>query len=216
MTSESGRVWTAGDLVQVRSIWDGRIHSAHPAFVVEDTGDVLATYLAPGQLFKRAFHIDGAEARVPHGDWVLTDEEWRVPALRFFLRGQAHSALAFLGGRRAGQWYVNLEDPPKRTARGIDTRDHMVDVWFSLDRREYTWKDTDELVEAEALGVVALGEAEAIRAEGERVIAQVLGRSHRAINDRWHDWTPPPEWGIPELPSGWEHLERTATSRPIA
>lgn len=206
--------WAPGDQIEVRSIWHGRIHSAHPAFVVEDTGDVLATYLAAGQFFKRAFHADGTEARVPLGDWALIDEEWRVPALRFFLRGQAHSALAFLGGRRAGQWYVNLEDAPTRTARGIDTRDHMVDVWFSLDRREYTWKDTDELVEAERLGVVGSAEAEAIRTEGGRVIEQVLQGTHVAIDDQWHRWSPPAGWGIPELQPGWDRLGVPAQRRP--
>ena len=205
--------WPQGTPIDVRTIWYGRLHSAHPAFVVEDTGELLVTYLAPGQVFKRAFHPDGNEARVPHGEWILHDEMWRVPALRIFMQGAAHSVLAFLGGRRAGQWYVNLEEPPTRTERGIDTRDHMVDVWFSNDRREYSWKDVDELIEAEAVGVVTREEADAIRGEGERVIEQILGGTHPAIDDRWHAWVAPADWGTPTLSPGWDRIEPLAELR---
>lgn len=198
--------WAAGRAIDVRTVWHGRVHSAHPAFVVEDTGELLVTYLAPGQLFKRAFHADGSEARIPHGDWTFRDEAWRVPALRMFMRGEAHSLLAFLGGIRAGQWYVNLEDPPTRTERGIDTRDHMVDLWFSHDLSEYEWKDLDELTRAEALGVVGTEEARRIRDEGERVIDLIASGAHPAIADHWHTWTPPSDWTIPVLSDNWDRI----------
>lgn len=199
-------LWPPGTAIDVRTIWHGRLHSAHPAFVVEDTGEMLVAYLAEGQVFKRAFHSDGIEARVPHGEWTLQDEVWSVPALRIFMHDTAHSVLAFLAGRRAGQWYVNLEDPPKRTSHGIDTRDHMVDVWFSNDGLEHSWKDLDELTRAESLGVVTAAEAAAIRSEGERVIEQIASGRHPAILDRWQTWTPPAGWGTPVLSAGWEHL----------
>lgn len=198
--------WTPGTPIDVRTIWHGRLHSAHPAFIVEDAGEFLVTYLAPGQVFKRAFHADGSEARVPYGAWTFQDEVWRVPALRIFMRGEAHSILAFLDGERVGQWYVNLEDPPTRTDRGIDTRDHMVDVWFAHDLSEHRWKDLDELDRAQALGVVGLSEAANIRAEGERVIERIAGGIHPAIDDRWQIWRPPASWGIPALSSNWEDI----------
>ena len=204
-------LWQPGTPIDVRTIWHGRLHSAHPAFVVEDARHLLVTYLAPGQMFKRAFHADGSEARVPHGEWTFRDEVWRVPALRIFMSGEAHSILAFLDGDRVGQWYVNLEDPPTRTSRGIDTRDHMVDVWFSNDRSEYRWKDLDELDRAQALGVVDLREATNIRREGERVIELISIDAHPAIDDRWQTWRPPVDWGIPTLTREWERLRPMAS-----
>jgi predicted RNA-binding protein associated with RNAse of E/G family len=197
--------WQPGEQLDVRTIWHGRVHSAHPAFVVEDTGAILVTYLAPGQIFKRPFQPNGGEARVPHGEWVFQDEVWRVPALRIFLKDEAHSMLAFLGEGAVQRWYVNLEDPPVRTSRGIDTRDHMVDVVFSSDLSEYRWKDLEELEDALALEVVDADEAAHIQAEGERVIEQLLRGQHPAVDPRWNTWAPPDSWGIPVLSSHWSH-----------
>jgi predicted RNA-binding protein associated with RNAse of E/G family len=143
---------------------------------------------------------------VPHGEWVFRDEVWRVPALRIFLRDEAHSVLAFLGDEAVTRWYVNLEDPPVRTSSGIDTRDHMVDIVFSSDRSEYRWKDLGELDEALVLGVIDAAEADRIQAEGERVIDRLLHGAHQAIDPRWNTWTAPDGWGIPALSARWDRM----------
>lgn len=204
--------WQPGDHITVRTIWHGRIHSAHPMVVVEDDGDMLVGYLVPGQLFKRPFYLEGPaageQARVPEASlaWELRDEPWRGHgSLRFFQRGAAHSVIAFLSPQDVDRWYVNLEDPPTRTPIGIDTRDHMVDLVFTTDLASFRWKDLDELDEALALGVVTAEEGAAFRAEGERVI-ELMRDGHPAVQERWRTWSPSPGWTVPVLPPGWDRV----------
>ena len=63
-------------------------------------------------------------------------------------------------GRRFWGWYLNLEDPSRRTGLGVETRDLELDLW-SEDGRAWHWKD-DEMLDQR----VAEAEAESIRAEG--------------------------------------------------
>ena len=46
-------------------------------------------------------------------------------------------------------------------------------------------------------GRFAASEAVAIRAEGERVLAEW------PFPTGWEDWRPNQEWTVPELPAGW-------------
>jgi hypothetical protein len=199
------QLWQPGDHITVRTIWFGRVSSVHPLVVVEDTGSMLVGYLTPGQVFMRPFRASGEQARVPRGEWSPGPEVWRASALRIFFEGEAHSVLVFLGAEGVDRWYVNLEDPPRRTAMGIDTRDQMADVVFTGDLSSYRWKDLDELEEALEHGVVTASEAASIRAEGERVI-EWMQRGHPAVQERWHSWRPSPGWGVPRIHPEWERV----------
>ena len=46
--------------------------------------------------------------------------------------------------RRFAGWYVNLQKPFRRTARGFETMDLMLDLVVEVDR-SWWWKDEDEL-----------------------------------------------------------------------
>ena len=198
--------WPPGAHITVRTVWHGHVHAAFPMTVVEDKVGLLVAYMGPGQLFKRPYRPDGSEARVPHGEWEFRDEEWTASALRFFVPGEAHSVIAFLGSGGVDRWYVNLEDPFRRTPMGLDIRDHMLDIVLSADLREHRWKDEWEIEEALSLGVVSVEEVAAFRHEGERVV-EWLRDGHPAVDERWRGWTPPPEWTTATLPPGWASIE---------
>jgi hypothetical protein len=110
----------------------------------------------------------------------------------------AYSLWLFRAGGRLLGWYVNLEDSHVRGERTIDSRDGILDVWVPVDTREPQWKDEDEFEAATRHGRLTPEQARAIRAEGERVIAE------RPWPTGWEDFEPDPSWPVPELPAGWD------------
>ena len=66
--------------------------------------------------------------------------------------------------------------------------------------------DEDHFQRAQADGRYAVAQAQAIRSEGERVIAMIEARVS-PFGDGWERWAPPEEWSIPELPAGWDCVE---------
>jgi hypothetical protein len=198
--SRDDTLWQSGEHITVRNIWQGRVFSAYPFVVVEESTALIVTYIPPGAVWKRPTDSRGRDIRLPLGEWRL----WHGHGmLRFFVRGAAHSMMAF---RKPGDiefWYINLEEPYRRTRIGLDTRDNHLDVVLRGDLTTPQWKDEDELEEAMALGVIEAAEGAAIRAEAARAISWVQ-RGHPAIDDCWRRWMPPEAWTIPQLAPGWE------------
>ena len=79
-------------------------------------------------------------------------------------------------------WYVNFEQPLRRSPVGFDTFDEKLDLIVQPDGR-YVWKDEDELEQAAALGLV---DAAAVRAEAARVLEEW------PFPTGWEDWRPDP------------------------
>jgi Protein of unknown function (DUF402) len=185
----------SGDHVVLRQLHGGRIWTATPAVVVEDTPERVVLWLPEG---RRGYQGAGR----PFGDWTLEGHSWsgRGKLIRVSPSGRAHSILHFW--HRDGSfrgWYVNLEEPLRRTPLGFDFEDHLLDVWIEPDGR-WRWLDEDELAEGLRLGAIDEATAAAARAEGERVLAEwpfPTGYEH---------WTPPSAWRVPELPPGWDEL----------
>ena len=48
-------------------------------------------------------------------------------------------------------WYVDLQEPLRRTTLGFDTMDHLLDIVISPDQSAWRWKDEDEFEEAVVL-----------------------------------------------------------------
>lgn len=101
-------------------------------------------------------------------------------------------------------WYVNLEEPWRESAFGFDTTDHLLDIWIDPDRN-WRWKDEDHLAEALEVGLFHEEQAEAMRAEGERVIERIEAWS-APFDEGWENWRPDPEWPLPSIPEGWDQL----------
>jgi len=178
-----------GDAILMRDVWRGEIHLACSVRVVQDTLDLLVTWLASGTPYKRP-----AVRALPFGQ-PLVDRPWSAPgALQLTRPGDAHSVWIF-----EDSWYVNLQEPLRRTALGFDTHDQLLDVVRSRDGR-WRWKDEDELADAVRRGFVSEDEAAAIRAEGERVIAA------DPFPTGWEAWEPDPSWSALGLPAGWGHV----------
>jgi hypothetical protein len=83
--------------------------------------------------------------------------------------------------------------------------DHLLDIVVSPDRSTWQWQDEDEFREAVVIGVFSAEKAQAIRAEGKRVVG-LLQAGESPFCDGWERWTPPPEWEIPAFPVGWDTI----------
>jgi hypothetical protein len=126
--------------------------------------------------------------------WQLHHVLWLVPP------GEGHMlGLKWAEGWRFVGWYVNLQSPPAATSLGYDTCDLALDVEVEPDGT-WRWKDEDDFAEAQTLGVLDQAGAAAVRAEGERVIAQ------KPWPTGWEHWRPDPAWTPLRLPVGWDSV----------
>jgi len=199
--------WEAGDTVVIRGIWRQKLWWACPAIIVKDTPNLIALYWQAGTPnripAKRPTPQDlfSSEIRlVPH-HWTETD------VLMLVTPGTAHAVYAMweAGQKKLRCWYIDLQEPLRRTHLGFDTMDHLLDVVVSADQSSWRWKDEDEFAEAVAIGVYSPEEARLIRLEGERVIHNLQTRQS-PFCDGWERWCPPGDWEIPKMPDGWDEI----------
>ncbi len=195
-----------GDVVALRYITsDGRIEICWPCRVVEDRADLLALFIAAGSPYKAGPKRTAAEKRRQPRTPLPPDEYiWRNDTLRLMFPGQAHSvSLSWTPAPRALlKYFINLEEPFRRTAVGFDTQDHTLDVEMTPDLT-WRWRDEQELANHVAEGFYTPELASAARAEGEKVIDAIDRRDHECLRG-WPTWTPPPEWQLPPFPRGWD------------
>lgn len=190
--------WQPGDVVVRREIAWGRPWLACPVFVVADTTELLATYLAQGAPF-------GYLPGWPH-PWYPQPAWYGHGVLMLQRPGEDYAVWHFWEGpdRAFARWYLNFQEPFRRTAIGYDTQDLELDVVIGLDR-SCRLKDADLVEQRVREGRFTSAVADRIRAEAERIIGDVAaGRTW--WDDEWASWEPDPAWVAPELPAGWEDV----------
>jgi uncharacterized protein DUF402 len=201
--------WNPGDNILLREVWQGRVWTARPVIVVEDSDQVIALHIAEGSIWKRPFGTNGSPKRIPVGDWRLGDEVWTTNVIRISAPGERFSVLPIRNAevwRRA--WYLNIETPLQRTSIGFDYMDQTLDIIVSHDLSEWRWKDEEELAEAVARGVYTPAQAHEIRDAGEEALARFLKRGPPFDRD-WDVWKPKPDWIPPKLSSSWDIVAET-------
>jgi len=209
--------WSTGESVVLRDIWHGRIWTAKAARVVSDADDGTILALLPGTpavvpsgyspfdspVEMRLDLLDALE----RGDWSLRDSPWqRTNALVLLLPEVYYSVLLFFepGPSRFLCWYVNFQEPLRRTRVGFDTCDLWLDLVVGPDH-QYGWKDEDEFAAGIERGIITADHERAVRAAGDAVL-QLVETRRPPFDDTWTGWNPDPEWPLPQLPLGWEQL----------
>jgi uncharacterized protein DUF402 len=194
--------WQPGEQIVRRELCLGRPWLGQAAIVVRDAEDLLALFVA-----------EGSELAYPGGDWPGGLHPWHGKerwhghgVLQLQRPGEAHAVWLFWTGpeRHLDFWYVNLQAPFRRTPLGIDTQDHELDIVIQLDG-SWQFKDEEWLDEWVRLGRWTEAEVAAIRAEGERIAAE-LDAGERWWSDAWATWEPDPAWRGGDLPNGWERV----------
>jgi hypothetical protein len=191
----------AGDATVLRYITtrDGIPGQSWPCRVVKDSDDILALYIAAGSTYKN-WHPHHS-----HPDRRLADQTVPIDILRLMFPGRWHSIwLRWQPDRERSftGYYVNFEEPFRRTIIGFDTTDHTLDILVAPDLG-WSWKDMDDFDARVRGGIYAEAFAAEVRAEADRVIAAIEARAP-PFSGEWIDWTPDPAWTIPVLPPTWD------------
>jgi hypothetical protein len=206
-----------GDVVVLRYVTTGgRIEICWPCRVVEDGPNLVALFIAAGSPYRAGPKRSAAQKRAQPRSALPPDEYvWRHDTLRLMIPGRAHSVSIFwerqAGERRLLKYFLNMEEPFRRTTVGFDTQDHTLDIEVTPDLA-WRWRDEDELANHVGQGFYTAELAAAARAEGEQAIA-AIGRLDHPCMRRWPEWTAPPEWQIPALVAGWDTTPPTFWER---
>jgi len=206
-----------GDVVALRYITtDRRIEIAWPCRVVEDSSDLLALFVAAGSLYKAGPKRTAAQKRTDPRPPLPPDEYvWRHDMLRLMFPGACHSVWLFWetdhAARRLLRYFVNLEEPFRRTSLGFDTQDHTLDIVVTPGL-ECRWRDEEDFENHVALGFYTPALAAAARDEGQQVIEAFARKTHPCLQG-WAHWTPHPEWLVPAMPPAWATTPLTSWDR---
>jgi predicted RNA-binding protein associated with RNAse of E/G family len=137
-------------------------------------------------------------------EWPLIDSPWDVSSLMLHREGDWYGIwLSFLASGEHWGWYVNFQEPYRRTEHGIQTMDMALDIIVEPDRSSWRWKDEDEFALLLDHGVIDAAAAARVRGEADRVIG-LIERDEPPFDSAWPRWKPDPAWGRPGLPEGWE------------
>ncbi len=201
--------WEPGSHIITREIYAGKVWTARPVTVVQDTSELTALYMMPGTIYKHPRKLNSVS--LPdwedflRGDWQLIDATWcGGGALYLSYPGDAHMVVAFYDEQNILQsWYVNLQEPFRRMSLGFDYLDQELDIVIAADLSAWRWKDEESFKKLQQLGRFTIEQARQIRTEGERVIAQ-LQQPDSVFRAGWERWKPPTTWALPQLPAGWD------------
>jgi hypothetical protein len=108
--------------------------------------------------------------------------------------GEAYAVFVFWHGeaREFVSWYLNLQEPFRRSARGFDTQDHELDLLLHADGT--VERKDEELLDVRVQeGRFTQDQARAIRTEGTRIEAELATRGHW-WDAWWALWEPDPTW----------------------
>jgi predicted RNA-binding protein associated with RNAse of E/G family len=205
MTDQASTAQRQPRTIVWRHLYRERLRWAIPNLLIEESSDRVVTLLVPGTLCKAptSYGRTGYVQQLLDG-WEVGDFVWHTRrSLMLAPRDAAHTISlhwehatdTFLG------WYVNLQEPPRPTPIGYDTLDQMLDIWIEPDG-SWRWKDWDELIEAERVGIFTHAQAEAILAEGQHVIDSL----NTLLPTGWEAWQPDPDWPLPTVPAGWDRM----------
>jgi hypothetical protein len=200
-------MWARGDTVITRQVLnDGRCWFALASLVVCDQPELLALYTPPAAPFD-----------FPPGNWPTPDglHPWR-PRTQWEGHGMLslqrpadwYAIFVFRHGpeRRFEGWYVNMQEPFRRTDLGIDTQDLELDVLLPVGGG-WTLKDDDVLERRVEEGRYTQEQVVHVRAEAARVVAEVeAGRQW--WDPSWAAWEPDATWRAPAFPDAYRDLQR--------
>ena len=201
--------WQHGDVIVHREVWRGTPWLASPVVVVEDGPGLLATYVPEEMPLAFPPSADGR----PH-PWA-GKERWTGHGVLVLRRpGEAYSVWHFWDGpeRRFAGWYLNVEEPFRRTAVGYDTQDLELDLWLPVGGA-WRFKDEEQLDQRVREGRYTEAQVTAARRIGGELGA-MLDRGERWWDERWASFAPEPGWRAPAFPDGWETTPPTEAPSP--
>lgn len=200
-----------GDVVTCRYVGLGQTFVSVVGTVDHDDKRSTGVYLVPGAPERQIRLADGSPVPrvVPPGYFNgvkvrMQDGTYGGgPLLIIWRPGRTHAVHVHWKSEswQPDGFYVNLQAPMTETATGFETTDLFLDIVVDADLN-WRWKDEDELEEAVAVGRITAREAEAVRLEGERVVADIEARRW-PFDGSYDNWRPDPAWPLPIFPKDW-------------
>ncbi|MEQ7009356.1 DUF402 domain-containing protein [Actinopolymorpha sp. B17G11] len=203
--SGSGR-FEPGSVAVRRDMFRGKVRSAWPTRVVHDTGEEVAWVCWSGaELTANTNWRSGDDsqrrlAEKASGDWSLGTSVFRDGSILGFQLADVWFSvlLLFQPSGELAIWYVNFEQPYRRTPIGIDTCDHIIDLVFDLDGT-HEWKDVDDYAYGRRLGLVTDAQHTEIERAKDQAFAMFEKRTG-PFDEKWLSWRRDPAWPLPVLP----------------
>ncbi|MEW2346967.1 DUF402 domain-containing protein [Streptomyces sp. NPDC006684] len=197
---------------------DEGIHICRPMTVVEDTGDRLVAWLAPGTECVRPVFADGTPvhaeplaSRYTRPRTTGREPWWGNGVLKLARAGEPWSVWLWWDEEWTFRnWYVNLEQPLRRHPGGVDSVDHFLDIDVQRDR-SWSWRDEDEFAQACADGLMSAETAAGVREAGRAAVALIAAWG-APFSEPWAEWRPEPSWPVPSLPADWDRLPAGVTA----
>ncbi len=201
-----------------------QLSHGRPGRVLSDDDHGLMLWTPGGSLTRRMIATVGEAyprtlAAQENVQWRMDTAPWRPPGLLTLIPpASEHSVWWFF--HEDGEfdcWYVNLEERHVRWSadghNGVDTGDNALDIVArpAPSGNTWVWKDEDEF--DERIGhpwYWNVTEAAGIRAEGERVAAQIEAGEF-PFDGSFRDFRPDPAWtpitdtsgyALPRVPAG--------------
>jgi len=199
--------WSEAQSVTLRGV-GSKVLWAFPTIVVQDTSDLIVLYMPAGVLGKNVKHKPTPKEYLLEDSINIVDCQWhRTDVLFLIVPGDSFSTYVMwdTGTKNLDCWYVNLQEPIRRTKIGFDTMDNMLDVVISPDMTEWEWKDDDEFTEAQKVGYYSAEKAHEIWSEGERAI-RLITSEKRSNYEKWKTWQANPDWELPKLSPLWDKV----------
>lgn len=199
------RRWPPGSLVVVRQHRHGRFRAVTPMVVAEDEPERTLLYVPRGTGFLAPADQSGRVTRSIRDEVGTTPDRWRDQAALHIVPERANFAVMARWRRSFDDFagfYVNVQEPLRRTGIGFDAMDQTLDVLIDAGRTQVRVKDEDELRDAARHGFFSAEEVVEIRAAARTATRMVLDRVP-PFDEPWHLWRPDPAWPTPALPDDW-------------
>ena len=200
--------WATGESATLRGV-GSKVFWAYPTIVVQDISDLIVLYMPTGVCGKNVDHKPAPRELLSADQIKIIDSQWKLTdVLMLIVPDEAFSTYIMweTGTKNLKCWYINLQEPIRRTSIGFDTMDNMLDVVISPDMSKWHWKDDDEFAEAQNLGLYTTEKAREIWAEGEKAV-RLVTKERRALYAQWEKWNAAPEWVVPKLSPLWQETK---------
>lgn len=212
------------DIVVKRSIHHGRIWSAHPQLILNDTDDELTTLGVPGTVChvpSNKHEMSAVRQSFQSGEWELEQRTWRQFIAVVRNRPGRYFNVMHLFEPTTGEflsWCVNFERPIVRHDDGlvVDTLSMWLDLIVLPDGKTF-WKDTDHWNWAADNGLFSKAEVNRVEQLREELLDHAANGSG-PFDGTWTEWAPidldplhlPDYWDRPAMVV--DARERCATS----
>ena len=203
--------FSSGESITLRDVYAGRIKAAVSFITIEHTDERFVGWLPAGGEFALPLDSEGRPVKDVMRAHELAVLKWAMPdSPGQLVVAEADSGftviLRYFGEEwTMPEWYINLQEPLRRTDIGFDSTDYVLDLLVSSDGVRWRWKDEEEFEAAVQQGFVTPDRAAAIRADGSRA-RELAGAGAAPFDAEFLGFRPDPAWLPPRLNPRWREL----------